>query len=193
MDIRTFMLLALFKQDRSLWSSSKTIYLNPLYKTLNCYVNLRDSPHCHGYCLLLLSPLLFRLLLLHHHPHHHHHHDHLHLLKDESIQATANTKSCHSCDIPSSRGQQFLPTKSNVFKHQVEVQSRQLTIIYTYLLLKEIHMPILVMLPFSNFCYSCLVLCFVVQASFGFVWLPWKLSFFKNKICILSFLSGLAG
>lgn len=39
----------------------------------------------------------------------------------KSIQATANMKSWHSYDVPASRGQQFLPAKYNVFKHQVEI------------------------------------------------------------------------
>ena len=53
------------------------------------------------------------------------------------------------CDIPSSRGQQFLPAKSSVFNHQVEVQSWQFMIINTYL--KETHMSHLVIFPFKNF------------------------------------------
>ena len=94
------------------------------------------------------------------------------------------------CDIPSSRGQQFLPAKSwNISKHQVEVQSWQFMIINTYL--KEAHVSNLVIFPFKNF---QIFLFGILPSDLNF-WkclMALKLIFFSNRICILSLLSWLA-
>ena len=121
---------------------------------------------------------------------HHHLQDPQHPGGDENIQATANMKPWFFCDIPSSRGQQFLPAKSlNISKHQVEVQSWQFMIINTYL--KEAHVSNLVIFPFKNF---QIFLFGILPSDLNF-WkclMALKLIFLKNRICILSLLSWLA-
>lgn len=67
----------------------------------------------------------------------------------KSIQATANMKSWHSHDVPASRGQQFLPAKSNVFKHQVEICMAAYDHLCVFIF-KGNMLITLIILPFSN-------------------------------------------